>query len=197
MSSEGAAPAAPTGVAGATTPTPPRSAREVFLGFASIGVRSFGGVLPWTHRVVVEERCWMAREDFLDVLALCQFLPGPNVANMAVVLGRRWCGLRGALAGFLGLMAPPFVWVLALAALYAEWATHPGVRAVVHGIGIAGGGLFLGTALKLGTPLARKPAALAVMVGCFVALGILRLPLLVVLPVAVLFSLAGARRGLV
>lgn len=175
------------------SPTPPQSVREVFLGFLSIGARSFGGVLPWAHRVVVEERRWLARAEFADVLALCQFLPGPNVANMAVVLGRRWFGLRGAVAGFLGLMALPFVWVLALAALYAEWAMQPDVRAVVSGIGIAGGGLFLGTAFKLGTPLARKPVAIAIIAGCFVAVGVLRVSLLVVLPVAVLLALLGAR----
>ena len=178
------------------TPTPPRSVREVFLGFLSIGARSFGGVLPWAHRVIVEERNWLAEVEFLDVLALCQFLPGPNIANMAVVLGRRWFGLPGALAGFLGLMALPFIWVLALAALYADWATQPDVRAVVSGIGIAGGGLFLGTALKLGTPLARRPAALAIVGGCFVAVGLLRISLLMVLPVAVLLALASARRKL-
>src|SRR3989304_1834359 len=100
-------------------PTPPRSVLEVFLGFLSIGARSFGGVLPWAHRVIVEERQWLGRADFLDVLALCQFLPGPNIANMAVVLGRRWFGLPGALAGFLGLMAPPVVWGVALAGLSA------------------------------------------------------------------------------
>jgi len=176
------------------TPTPPRSVREVFLGFLSIGARSFGGVLPWAHRVLVEERNWLARADFLDVLALCQFLPGPNIANMAVVLGRRWFGLPGAAAGFLGLMALPFVWVLALAALYADWAAQPGVRAVVSGIGIAGGGLFLGTALKLGVPLARKPAAVAIIAACFVAVGLLRISLLVVLPAAVVLALASARR---
>ena len=176
---------------------PPRSALEVFLGFASIGARSFGGVLPWAHRVIVEERQWMTREDFLDVLALCQFLPGPNIANMAVVLGRRWHGLRGAVAGFLGLMAPPFVWVLALAALYADWAVHPEVRAVVTGIGIAGGGLFLGTALKLGAPLAKKPAALAIIGGCFMAVGLMRISLLAVIPVAVALALIGARLRLV
>lgn len=174
-------------------PTPPRSVLEVFLGFLSIGARSFGGVLPWAHRVIVEERQWLARAEFLDVLALCQFLPGPNIANMAVVLGRRWFGLPGAVAGFLGLMALPFVWVLALAALYADWATQADVRAVVSGIGIAGGGLFLGTALKLGMPLVRKPVAIAIIAGCFAAVGLLRISLLVVLPVAVVLALASAR----
>jgi len=175
---------------------PPERLSELFVGFLSIGARAFGGVLPWAHRVLVEERRWLTSEDFAEVLALCQFLPGPNVGNLSVVLGRRWFGFRGAIAGFLGLMALPFVWVLALAMLYADWSAQASVRAVVAGVGIAGGGLFIGTAIKLGRSLARKPAAVAIAVGCFIAVGLLRVPLLVLLPVAVLLALAAARRGL-
>lgn len=178
------------------SPRPPAGLAELFLGFLSIGARAFGGVLPWAHRVLVEERRWLAPEDFSEVLALCQFLPGPNIANMSVVLGRRWFGFPGALIGFLGLMALPFFWVLALAMLYADWSAQPSVRAVIAGVGIAGGGLFIGTAIKLGRPLARKPAAVAIAVACFIMVGLLRVPLLIVLPVAVLLALAAARKGL-
>ncbi len=179
------------------SPAPPRTLGQLFLGFLSIGARAFGGVLPWAHRVLVEERRWLAPGDFSEVLALCQFLPGPNIANMSVVLGRRWFGFPGAMAGFLGLMALPFIWVLALAALYADWSAQPTVRAVIAGVGVAGGGLFIGTALKLARPLARKPAAVVIMAACFIAMGLLRLPLLLVLPVAVALALVAARRGLV
>jgi chromate transporter len=89
----------------------PKSLWELYLGFLSIGARSFGGVLPWAHRVLVEERRWVAEADFAELIALCQFLPGPNVGNLSVVLGRRWFGVPGALAAFAGLMALPLVWV--------------------------------------------------------------------------------------
>lgn len=69
--------------------TPPKSLWELYLGFLSIGARSFGGVLPWAHRVLVEEKRWLAPADFAAMLSLCQFLPGPNVGNLSVVLGRR------------------------------------------------------------------------------------------------------------
>jgi chromate transporter len=61
--------------------TPPKTLWELYLGFLSIGARSFGGVLPWAHRVLVEERRWVAPNDFAEVVALCQFLPGPNIGN--------------------------------------------------------------------------------------------------------------------
>ena len=174
-------------------PTPPRSIAELFIGFLSIGARAFGGVLPWAHRVLVEERRWVAPADFAEMLALCQFLPGPNVANLSIVLGRRWFGLPGAIAGFCGLMALPFIWVLGLAMLYANWASHPTVRGIVAGIGVAAAGLFVGTGIKLARPIASKPAAIAIIAGCFVAAGVLRVPLLIVLPVAAGLALVASK----
>ena len=110
---------------------PPRTLTELFLGFLSIGARSFGGVMPWAHRVMVEERRWMSAADFTETIGLCQFLPGPNIGNASIVLGKRWFGLAGSLVAFLGLFGPPFIWVLALAILYADIATQPLARAVV------------------------------------------------------------------
>jgi chromate transporter len=149
-------------------------------------------VLPWAHRAVVEERRWMSQNDFAEVLALCQFLPGPNVGNMSIVLGRRWFGLPGAFAAFTGLMALPFFWVFGLALLYAEWATHPMVRAVVTGVGIAGGGLFIGTALKLAKPIQGKWLGIALVAACFALVAIARVSLFIVLPVAALLAWVAA-----
>jgi chromate transporter len=178
--------------------SPPRTHLELFTGFLSIGARSFGGVMPWAHRVMVEERRWMTEEDFTDTIGLCQFLPGPNIGNASVVLGKRWFGLTGALVAFLGLFALPFVWVLALYAFYADFATtNPILRAIVTGVGAAGAGLFIGTAIKLGRVLARKPAALVLIVACFLAAGVLRLSLFMVLPIALAIALVCARKGLV
>lgn len=176
-------------------PAPPRTLGELFLGFLSIGARAFGGVLPWAHRVMVEERRWLSPEDFAEVLTLCQFLPGPNIGNCAVVLGRRWFGFAGSVTAFFGLFALPFVWLLILASLYSEWASHPMVRAVVTGVGIAGAGLFIGTAFKLCRPIARRPAALLLVAGCFAAVGVARVSMLFVLPVVVPLAFLAARRG--
>jgi chromate transporter len=177
--------------------SPPRSLWELYWGFLSIGARSFGGVLPWAHRVMVEERRWIAPGDFAEVLALCQFLPGPNVGNVSVVLGRRWFGPAGSLVAFAGLMALPLVWVFGLALLYADFSAQPGVKAVVTGVGVAGGGLFIGTALKLARPLARKPWGLALAAACFGVIAIGRVSLFAVLPVAALLGWFAARKDLV
>jgi chromate transporter len=175
---------------------PPKSLGELFLGFLSIGARSFGGVMPWAHRVMVEERRWVDEADFAETIGLCQFLPGPNVGNASIVYGKRWFGLAGALVAFLGLFALPFVWVLALFALYADFAaTNQTLRAVVTGVGAAGAGMFIGTAIKLGRPIAGNPLVLVIIVACFLCVAVLRLSLIIVLPVALGISLLLARRG--
>jgi len=173
---------------------PPRTLTELFTGFLAIGARSFGGVLPWAYRTMVEERRWLTQADFAETIGLCQFLPGPNIGNASIVLGKRWFGVPGALVAFLGLMALPFVWVMLLGVLYLEWASNPTVRAIVTGVGATGAGLFIGTALKLGKAIVRKPAALALVAACFLTVGVARWPLLIVMPLAIVLGVAFARR---
>ena len=176
--------------------SPPRSLTELFLGFLSIGARSFGGVMPWAHRVMVEERRWVTPADFTETIGLCQFLPGPNVGNASIVYGKRWFGVVGSLVAFLGLFALPFVWVLTLFAFYADFAAHsPLLRAIVTGVGAAGTGMFIGTAIKLGRPIAGNPWVLVIIAACFVCVAVLRLSLIIVLPVGLGISLLLARRG--
>ena len=175
--------------------TPPRTLIELFTGFLAIGARSFGGVLPWAYRTMVEERRWLTQADFAETIGLCQFLPGPNIGNASIVLGKRWFGVAGSVVAFLGLMALPFIWVMALGALYLEWASHPMVRAVVTAVGATGAGLFIGTALKLGRAIVRKPAALVLVAGCFLSVGVGRLSMLIVLPVGAALGVLFARRG--
>ena len=175
--------------------TPPRSLTELFLGFLAIGARSFGGVLPWAYRTMVEERRWLTQADFAETIGLCQFLPGPNIGNASIVLGKRWFGIAGSVVAFLGLMLLPFIWVMALGVLYLEWASYPVVRAVVTGVGATGAGLFIGTALKLGKALVRKPAALVLVAGCFLTVGVGRMSMLIVMPLAAAIGVFFARRG--
>ncbi len=159
--------------------TPPKNLTELFTGFLAIGARSFGGVMPWAHRTMVEERRWLTPADFAE----------------SIVLGKRWFGVAGSVVAFLGLMALPFIWVMALGALYLEWASHPVVRAVVTGVGATGAGLFIGTALKLGRALVNRPAALLLVAGCFLSVGVGRMSMLMVLPVSAAIGIFFARRG--
>ena len=86
---------------------------RLFLGFLSVGMYGFGGVLPWARRMVVEQRRWLTAAEFTDMLGLCQFLPGGNIMNVTIALGARFHGAAGAVTAFTGLMAAPFATVIA------------------------------------------------------------------------------------
>jgi chromate transporter len=104
------------------------------------------------------------------------------VVNLALLLGDRWFGLRGALSALAGMIAIPLGIVLGLAALYNGFSDHPVVAGALRGMGAVAAGLVFGTALKLAPALraSKLGVPVAVLLGLlpFVAIGIFRLPLL-------------------
>lgn len=172
-----------------TRSTPPPSVAALFLGFLGVGLLGFGGVLPLAQRMIVDEKRWMSREDFVERLALCQFLPGGNVINLSVAVGLEFRGWVGAVAALLGLTAAPTTLAVALGALYAGNAHDPRIRHLVAGLGAAAAGLLVATALKLLIPLRRQLRALAIVLLGFSCIALLRLPLLPVILVLLPTSL--------
>jgi chromate transporter len=173
---------------------------SMFHGFFLMGMCGFGGVLPWARRTIVEQRGWLTPAEFTDMLALCQFLPGPNITNMSIVLGARFRGPAGSVACLLGLMAAPVAIVLALGAIYARFANVPAVGGAFEGLAAAASGLILVMAIKIAAPLRGNLPGIGIAVIAFVAIALLRLPLLPVLlvlaPVSVvLFSMLPRLRG--
>src|SRR5688572_23173904 len=165
---------------------------DLFLAFFKITVMGFGGTLPWTRRMFVEEKRWMSAEEFNDVYALCQFLPGPNIVNLTAVFGSRMRGATGALAAWAGFMALPFTLMVTVGLLYAQYGDVDALRRVLVGIAAAAAGLLIATAAKMVVPLFKGGIAPApfVVLGVAAAIGIMRWPLLWVLAVLVPVSIA-------
>jgi chromate transporter len=92
---------------------------ELFFGFLTVAMSGFGGVLPWARRVFVEQRRWLSEREFAEALALCQFLPGPNIVNMGVIVGSRFHGAAGAVVSVAGLVGAPLLIMMACGALYS------------------------------------------------------------------------------
>ena len=173
------------------------SKAELFLGFLKIGLLGFGGVGPWSRHVIVGERHWLNDQEFAEVLAMGQMLPGPNTMNAAVIIGDRFQGPAGVVASLLGMMAMPLVIVTALAAVYDRFAGLPEVNAGLTGAAAAASGLVLGTALKMIRNIRLAPTAYLVVALAFVAMAALGWPLVpvvLVVPVAVLLTAFTAHR---
>jgi chromate transporter len=152
---------------------------ELFFAFVKITLSGFGGTLPWTRRMFVEEKRWLTAQEFNDVYALCQFLPGPNIVNLTAVFGSRMRGPTGALAAWSGFLLIPFCVMLAAAVLYERYGEVEAVRRVLSGIAPAAAGLIIATVAKMAAPLFRSlgPAPF-VIVATAVAIGLMRWPLL-------------------
>ncbi|AOJ03153.1 MULTISPECIES: chromate transporter [Burkholderia] len=151
---------------------------DLFVGFLGLGLMSFGGALPFARRALVEERRWLTADAFTDLLGLCQFLPGGNVINLSVAVGMKFRGVPGAIAGLLGLVAGPTLVVIGLGVLYAKTQHNPSVHHLFGGLAAAAAGLLVAMAVKVAKPLRDARMAACVAALAFVAIAVLRTPLL-------------------
>jgi chromate transporter len=152
---------------------------ELFISFVKVALSGFGGALPWARRMIVEQKRWMTTQEFNEAFALSQFLPGPNVVNFSVVFGARFGGAAGAAAAFFGLMLPPLVIVMVLAALYARYGDLSSLGRILSGVTCAAVGLLIAVVGKMAMPLFTKRWDWAPLIAivAFVGVAILRWPL--------------------
>ena len=159
----------------------PASPLALFIAFTLLALQGFGGVLAVAQRELVDRRGWLTRLEFVELYAVAQLLPGPNVVNLSLMIGDRYFGLRGALAAISGMLLAPLLVVLALAASYQQLAQYPAVAGALRGMGAVAAGLILAMALKMLATLRGNVlgAALCTLLGLstLTAIAVLRVPL--------------------
>lgn len=163
----------------------PQSRTDLFISFTLLALQGFGGVLPVVQREMVDRKRWLTQEEFLEDWSVAQIMPGPNVVNLALMIGGRHFGFSGALAALAGLLALPLVLVLALAVLHDRFAGNPAVVGALRGLAAVSAGLIAAAGLKMASVLSRGPIpvlwSLAIGVAGFVMVALLHWPLLYVL----------------
>lgn len=163
----------------------PASVRQLFWAFSWLALQGFGGVLAVVQRELVEKKQWLTPDEFVEDWAVAQIMPGANVVNLALIVGDRYFGWRGALAALAGMLALPLLVVLALTVTLSGVAHQPAVQGALRGMGAVSAGLIAGTGLKLITSLRGNVmgvlacAILATLT--FIAIALLRIPLVWVL----------------
>lgn len=91
---------------------------QLFITFMKIGAFTFGGgwaMISIIEREVVERHKWIPRDEFLDLLAVAQSMPGILAVNISVVVGDRLRGLKGSIAAAVGGILPSFTLILLIA----------------------------------------------------------------------------------
>ncbi len=91
---------------------------QLFITFFKIGAFTFGGgwaMISIMEREIVDKHKWLDREEFLDLLAVAQSLPGILAVNISVAVGDRLRGLKVSIISALGTILPSFIMILCIA----------------------------------------------------------------------------------
>jgi len=176
----------------------PVSYAAIAATFARIASSSFGGgTLALARRELVTHRGWLTDDGFIEILSLAQVLPGPNLTNLAVLVGGRLRGPAGAALAFGAMMAPAYLLLMAIAATVVAGARLPWLTAALRGCAAGAVGLSLANAIELTFRFRRDLVVLAFIALSALAVGVAHLSLPVVLVILVppaYVALRGRRR---
>lgn len=97
---------------------------QIFCTFAKIGAFTIGGgyaMLPLIQKEVVEKKQWISPDDFVDMIALSQSVPGILAVNIAIFTGYRMKGNAGSIVATLGSILPSFIIILLIAMFFRNF----------------------------------------------------------------------------
>ena len=112
---------------------------KLFVTFFKIGAFTFGGgwaMISIIEKEIVDKYGWLDREEFLDLLAVAQSLPGILAVNIAVAIGDRLRGLKGSVTAALATILPSFIMILVIAVFLTPdlIKSNPTLSAIFRGI---------------------------------------------------------------
>ncbi len=159
----------------------PASNADLFLSFNWLALQGFGGVLAVVQRELVEKKKWLTLEEFVEDWSVAQILPGPNVINLAIIIGGKHFGWRGALSALAGLLLVPTMLVLLIASAITGVADTQAMQGALRGMGAVSAGLIMATGIKMLPALKTNPMGFLtcsiLAIATFLSVAILRFPL--------------------
>ena len=126
---------------------------EAFSIFFKIGAFTIGGgyaMVPLIENEIVTKRNWIAKEDFIDLLAISQSAPGILAVNISIFIGYRLRGIRGSIITALGTILPSFLIILAIALFFHNFKDNTIVERIFKGIRPAVVALIAAPLYKMG-----------------------------------------------
>ncbi len=145
----------------------------LFTVFFKISAVSVGGgltMLPLIDREFVEKRRWITEEEMVDIVAVMQSMPGIIAINMGVLVGYRAAGIAGAISAAFGVVLPPFVIIVVIAALINTVKDNQYVQDVFLGVRAAVCALILLSVIKLGKQIIKNSLTALMALAAFIGL---------------------------
>lgn len=125
---------------------------ELFFTFMKIGAFTLGGgyaMLSMVEKAIVDQKKWIENDEFWDMMAIVQSLPGVFAVNTALYVGEKVAGRKGAFASMLGAILPSIVIILLLATVFREFRDNPVVERIFKGIRPCVVALILAPSLRM------------------------------------------------
>lgn len=164
--------------------------------WTKIGLLSFGGPagqIALMHRILVEEKKWLAEPQFLHALNFCMLLPGPEAQQLATYSGWLLHGVKGGLAAGLLFILPGVAVMLGLSMFYAAYAELAFVEALFFGIKAAVFAVVIEALIRISKRVMKTGALYAVAGAAFAAIFFFDVPFPVVVLGAAILGLLAVR----
>lgn len=159
--------------------------------FARIGFLSFGGPaaqIALMHRVILDEKRWVAEADYLRALSFCMLLPGPEAMQLATWIGWRLHGVKGGLIAGGLFVLPGACVVLALSMVYAAFGQVPLIAALFTGVQAAVIAIVIEALIRVSKRALKSREAYVIAAFAFAGLFLLKLPFPLIILAAALWG---------
>jgi chromate transporter len=151
---------------------------QIFAFYTKVTLMGFGGTFFWIRRGLTEDLKVLSEAEFAEYFGLSQMLPGgANLFNMALLVGHRFAGVRGALAAAAGFVFVPFFVMVIMAFVYLRYGEQPMVHKALSGMFAVVVGMIISNAWKMAKAVRRRALPWVFCIVTFVCVGALRLPL--------------------
>lgn len=170
---------------------------ELFSTFFKLGLFTIGGgvaMIPILRNIMVNDKRWFSEEEMMDIITICQSLPGVIAINMATYVGFKRRGLLGSFVATVGVILPSFVLIALLARGIDLLGGNPLVQGALGGLRAAALGLMVLAVFQVAKSVVRDRVAVLAAILCFAAVVWLRLDVAYVI---LAFLLAGILCALV
>ena len=150
-----------------------KKTKDLFLTFLKIGAFTFGGgyaMVALLEHEFVEEKQWVSREEFLDMVAIAESTPGPMAVNSATYIGYKIEGVEGAAASTVAVCIPSFLVIYLISLVFDQFLSLSAVASAFKGIQVCVIYLILSAGLKMLKNLERNAFNIVVLAGVVAAM---------------------------
>lgn len=175
---------------------------ELFIVFFKLGAFTIGGgiaMLPLLQNTLIEEKKWFTKEEFMDIVAVCQSLPGVVAINMATYVGYKKKGLAGSVISTFGVTIPSFLMILIIARGISALGDNSILMGAMAGLRAAALGLVAVAMIQLAPAAIKSKWAMLAAVAAFVLIGVLNINtayvILLFMVLGIVSALVGSRKA--